>query len=173
MTVDTGIAAQQLPPEVEPAPTRSSGGRSFAICVVVVYVLLGVIAFWPLLPWSSQRLFGPSQYLLIPQDADQITWFLAWMPYALGHGLDPFFSHSLFSPTGVNLGQNTAAPLLGLLTAPLAPFVGPIGRANFLDVPGHARVGDRRIRGLAPVEGVGSGGRHRRTHLRILHLCRW
>ncbi len=102
------------------------------MCVVVVYVLLGIIAFWPLLPWSSQRLFGPSQYLLIPQDADQITWFLAWIPYALGHGLDPFFSHSLFSPTGVNLGQNTAAPLLGLLTAPLAPFVGPIGRANFL-----------------------------------------
>ncbi len=48
------------------------------------------------------------------------------------HGSDPFFSHSIFSPTGVNLAQNTAAPLLGLLTAPLALVMGPIARANSL-----------------------------------------
>jgi hypothetical protein len=132
MKVGVEATVERVPPETAPTVTPSSRGRRFAVCVVVVYLLLGIAAFWPLLPWSSQRLFGPSQYLLIPQDATQFTWFLAWVPYALAHGLDPFFSHSIFSPTGVNLAQNTAAPLLGLLTAPLAPVMGPIARANFL-----------------------------------------
>jgi hypothetical protein len=134
MTVGVGATAEQAAPQSVPAPTRPSRGRRFAGCVVVGYLVLGIAAFWPLLPWSSQRLFGPSQYLLIPQDATQITWFLAWVPYALAHGLNPFFSHAIFTPTGVNLAQNTAAPLLGLLTAPLAPFMGAIARANLLMV---------------------------------------
>ena len=67
---------------------------------------------------------------MIPQDATQFTWFLAWVPYALAHGMDPLFSNAIFSPTGVNLAQNTAAPLLGFLTAPLALVMGPIARAN-------------------------------------------
>jgi hypothetical protein len=37
---------------------------------------------------------------------------------------------------GVNLAQNTASPLLGLLTAPLVPVLSPIARANLLLVLG-------------------------------------
>lgn len=61
-------------------------------------------------------------------------WFLAWIPHALAGGLNPFFSHAIFEPTGVNLAQNTEAPLLGLITAPFAPFLGPVARANLLMV---------------------------------------
>jgi len=134
MTVDVGVAADQVTPEAAPTPTPSRRRLPFTVGVVTGYVLLGVCAFWPLLPWSADRLFGPSQYLLIPQDATQITWFVDWVPFALAHGLNPFFSHSLFSPTGVNLAQNTDAPLLGLVTAPLAFFMGPIARSNLIMV---------------------------------------
>ena len=130
--VDAAPPRDGLGPDRTDAPS-GHGGR-VAACVVLTYLLLGIVAFWPLVPWSSQRLFGPSQYLLIPQDATQITWFLAWMPYALFHGLDPFFSHSIFAPAGVNLAQNTASPLLGLVTTLLAPIMGPIARANFVMV---------------------------------------
>lgn len=114
------------------ASARPSARRVAVACVIAAYVVLGLAAFWPLHPWSSQQLFGPSDYLLIPQDATQIMWFLAWTPHALVHGSDPLFSRFIFTPTGVNLAQNTSSPFLGLVTAFLAPFLGPIARANFV-----------------------------------------
>ena len=67
-------------------------------------------------------------------DFDQTVWFLDWVPHALAHGLNPFFSNALYVPTGVNLAQNTSTPLLGLITAPFAPVLSPLVRANLLMV---------------------------------------
>ncbi len=61
-------------------------------------------------------------------------WYLAWLPHSLAAGINPFFSHAIFEPTGVNLAQNTEAPLLGLLTIPISPLMGPVARANLLMV---------------------------------------
>jgi hypothetical protein len=61
-------------------------------------------------------------------------WYLAWLPHALSAGTNPFFSHAIFEPIGLNLAQNTEAPLLGLATVPLSLFMGPIARANLLMV---------------------------------------
>ena len=59
---------------------------------------------------------------------------MAWVHYALEHGLNPFFSHAMFVPGGLNLGINTASPLLGFVTTPLAPFVAPVTILNLLAV---------------------------------------
>ena len=48
------------------------------------------------------------------------------------HGLNPFFSNAMFVPTGVNLAQNTASPLLGLITAPFDLAFSPVVSANLL-----------------------------------------
>jgi hypothetical protein len=61
-------------------------------------------------------------------------WELAWEHYALLHGLNPFFSHAIFVPGGLNLGMNTATPLLGLVTTPLALFLGPVTILNLIAV---------------------------------------
>jgi len=61
-------------------------------------------------------------------------WELAWEHYALLHGLNPFFSHAMFVPGGFNLGMNTATPLLGLLTTPLAPILSPVAILNLIAV---------------------------------------
>ena len=89
-------------------------------------MLLSESSVWHLIPDFSGRLFG--------KGADPILamWFLSWVPHSLAHGLNPFFSHAIFVPVGVNLAQNTQAPLLGLLTAPFAVFLGPVARANLL-----------------------------------------
>ncbi len=63
-----------------------------------------------------------------------MLWLLAWVPHAVAHGLNPFFSNAMYVPTGLNLGQNTASPLLGLITAPLAPVASPLVRANLMTV---------------------------------------
>ena len=96
--------------------------------VIVVYLLIGFVAFWPVYPGISQHLFG------VVADFAQSVWFLDWVPHALAHGLNPFFSNAMFVPTGVNLAQNTASPLLGLITAPFALVFSPVVRANLLMV---------------------------------------
>jgi hypothetical protein len=106
--------------------TRTDGW--FTVAVIVAYLLIGEAAFWPVLPWSSQHLFGTRG------DSILAMWFLAWVPHSLAHGLNPFFSGALFAPTGVNLVQNTEAPFLGLLTAPFALILGPVARGNLLMV---------------------------------------
>jgi hypothetical protein len=67
-------------------------------------------------------------------DPQLSLWEVAWEHYALLHGLNPFFSHAIFVPGGLNLGMNTATPLLGFVTAPLAPFVGPVAIHNLIAV---------------------------------------
>ncbi|MGH2928647.1 MAG: hypothetical protein ACRDL8_10635, partial [Solirubrobacteraceae bacterium] len=59
-------------------------------------------------------------------DPAQEVWFLAWLPHALGAGLNPFFSHAVFAPRGVNLLDNTSMELLGLLLAPVTVTAGPV-----------------------------------------------
>jgi hypothetical protein len=51
-------------------------------------------------------------------DADEYSWFLSWMPYALGHGLDPLISHYVNFPSGVNLLWNTSVVLPSFLMSP-------------------------------------------------------
>ena len=52
----------------------------------------------------------------------------------IAHGLNPFFTNSMFVPTGVNLAQNTASPLLGLIGSPLTEAFSPLVSTNVLMV---------------------------------------
>lgn len=65
-------------------------------------------------------------------DPIQFMWFLSWWPYALTHGLDPFQTHAIWSPSGVNLLWVTSVPGLSLLVWPFLHMVGPIGCYNIL-----------------------------------------
>jgi hypothetical protein len=60
------------------------------------------------------------------------VWFVGWVPHALTHGLNPFWTDALNVPYGVNLAQNTAMPLLGLLAAPITLAFGPLVATNLL-----------------------------------------
>jgi hypothetical protein len=97
-----------------------------SVGVVIAYLTIAVVAFWPVFPGISHRLFG------VEGDYVHGVWFLGWIPHALSHGLNPFFSQAIFVPTGVNLAQNTSSPLLGLATAPLATVFSPVVRANLV-----------------------------------------
>ena len=102
--------------------------RALSPAVVATYLVLGLIAYWPVFPGISNRLFG--------QGADYVlsAWFIGWVPHAITHGLNPFFSNSMFVPTGVNLAQNTESPLLGLIGAPLTEAFSPLVTTNVLMV---------------------------------------
>jgi hypothetical protein len=63
-------------------------------------------------------------------DPEQTIWFLRWIPYAIQHATDPFFTHQLNAPNGVNVMWNTAVPFIGLLTTPVTLLLGPIYAYN-------------------------------------------
>src|ERR1039457_7069884 len=77
--IPTRRPADQLSP-VLPAPR----GLLHSAVVIVVYLLIGVVAFWPVYPVISQHLFG------FGGDFTQTVWYLDWVPHALAHGLNPF-----------------------------------------------------------------------------------
>ncbi|HEX5588990.1 MAG TPA: hypothetical protein VFX65_01705 [Candidatus Limnocylindrales bacterium] len=74
-------------------------------------------------------------------DQEQAIWFLAWTPYAIGNGLDPFFTTHIGAPDGVNLMWNAAMPLLGLLAWIPSQLGGPVFAYNVLLVAGIALSG--------------------------------
>jgi len=96
--------------------------------VVATYFVLGLVAYWPVLPGISHRLFGQTSDYVLSE------WFIGWVPHAIAHGLNPFFTNAMFVPTGVNLAQNTASPLLGLIGAPVTEAFSPLVSTNILMV---------------------------------------
>jgi hypothetical protein len=63
-------------------------------------------------------------------DPDQDVWFLAWVPHALSHGLNPFFSRAMFAPKGINLTVNTSILLPSLVMTPVTELFGPLVSFN-------------------------------------------
>ena len=115
-----------------PVPDQAAPGRLGlrrawpSAAVIAAYLALALVAFWPGLSGISSHLLGGEG------DFVEAVWFIAWIPHALLHGLNPFFSHYLNVPFGVNLGQNTEAPLLGLLGAPISLVFSPLVATNVL-----------------------------------------
>ncbi len=71
-------------------------------------------------------------------DGGFTMWYLGWIPYALSHGHNPFFTDWLFFPTGANVMWNASVPLPALLLAPLTAGWGVIFSYNVLVVVAFA-----------------------------------
>jgi hypothetical protein len=89
------------------------------------YVVVALLAFWPVEPFSRTRLLG-----CVCSDPVQEAWFLAWPAYAIRNLHNPLFSSLLEYPHGVNLALNTSMPLLGVLAAPIEWLRGPVAAFN-------------------------------------------
>ena len=98
-----------------------------AVAVLVAYAVIACFVVWPTGPLDATRL--PHGVL---GDPDEMTWFLAWTPWALTHGHNLLLSNAIDLPRGVNLANNTSVPFLGLLATPLTLTLGPIAAFNLL-----------------------------------------
>ncbi len=78
-------------------------------------------------PWDGTHLLHQANH-----DPAQTVWFLAWLPFALAHGLNPLHSGYLDVGRGANLATNTSVPLLGLLGWPVTALAGPVATFNLL-----------------------------------------
>jgi hypothetical protein len=95
-----------------------------------VLALLGYTAVscalfaWRLLPHPGQELIG-----FAPEgkqrDPEIFAWSFAWWPHAIGHWTNPFFTHEIYAPVGVNLTWTTSVPALALAFSPVTWLFGP------------------------------------------------
>jgi hypothetical protein len=58
-------------------------------------------------------------------DPQILVWSLAWWPHAIGHGLNPFYTHAIWSPDGVNLAWAASMPGLAIPFTPVTLVFGP------------------------------------------------
>ncbi|MGH8995716.1 MAG: hypothetical protein ACRDYB_06755, partial [Acidimicrobiales bacterium] len=92
--------------------------------VVALFCGLAVVCYGEL--WAR----GLGHVYLYQNDAVQTMWFLSWIPYALGHGLNPLHSALVNVPHGINLLDQTSSPLLGFLLSPITVLFGPTAAFN-------------------------------------------
>ncbi len=108
------------------APSRQRSLAEVALAGAA-YLLLACLAYGRVGPLDTRHLAGCAC-----SDPVQQTWFLAWTPFAVLHGLNPFVTTYLNAPTGANLAVNTSMPLLGLLGTPVTLLAGPVATYNLL-----------------------------------------
>jgi hypothetical protein len=69
-------------------------------------------------------------------DPAAYMWALSWWPHAIMHGVNPFVSHVLWAPTGVNVAQGAMIPTAAIAMTPLTAIAGPVVSYNALSVLG-------------------------------------
>jgi hypothetical protein len=71
-----------------------------------------------------------STYSGTGRDPQIFIWAFAWWPHTILHGLNPFVTHAVWAPDGINLAWTTTVPGLALLFAPLTLAAGPVASYN-------------------------------------------
>jgi hypothetical protein len=59
-------------------------------------------------------------------DPPFFMWALKWWPYAIGHGVNPFFTNLVWYPGGANIATTTGIPGIAIVLWPVTSLFGPI-----------------------------------------------
>jgi hypothetical protein len=71
-----------------------------------------------------------TSYIGYLTDPEIFIWSLAWWPHAVLHAVNPFVTHAVWAPDGLNLGWTATAPGLAIAFSPLTLAVGPVVAYN-------------------------------------------
>ena len=99
--------------------------RSFA--ALILYLALSIAFF-------GRALIGnlSSLYIGVGPDPALMVWSLVWWPHAVINAINPFLTHALFAPSGLNLTWQTAIPFGSAIVSPLTLTLGPVVAYNVL-----------------------------------------
>jgi hypothetical protein len=132
-TMQLHIAASEIPAT---APSRiddrSKVGRAFerfGFSALLAYTAISALVFArPLLPNFAGFYIGQGS------DPPDFMWLLVWWPYAIAHRINPFVTHAIYAPGGMNLAWSTTIPLASLLLSPITTTFGPVVAYNILSI---------------------------------------
>jgi hypothetical protein len=95
-------------------------GTAFVLYAAVSFSYFGV----RLLPHPGRVVVGHGP------DPGTWIWSFAWWPHAIGSWTNPFFTHAVYAPQGINLAWTTTVPGLAVPFAPLTLAFGPVVAFN-------------------------------------------
>ena len=124
------LIEHQKPQAASPAAPRdrlSSPALQGGIAFIIYLVVWAATSARPLVFHATQALLDQKS-----QDPNFYVWGLQWWPYAIGHALNPLYTHQIAAPAGHSLAWVTTAPPVALLAAPLTLIAGPIVALNLV-----------------------------------------
>jgi hypothetical protein len=95
-----------------------------AVWAAVLYLGAALALF------GEPLLHGGNGCVCFGADASIPIWGLEWFPYAIAHGLNPFYSHLIYVPDGFDVALATVMPGAALLLAPVTFTAGPLAAYN-------------------------------------------
>jgi hypothetical protein len=125
-------ASTEVVPSVTGTEAQSRVARAARVTAVrsaKTCGILAVLSLFSIWSWRSMLAAGivnhAPPYALSGDDGQGIL-FLKWLPFALAHGMNPFYSKIMFAPQGINLLSNTSFFLPGVVLAPVTIWFGPV-----------------------------------------------
>lgn len=106
---------------------RWKAGQHLRRVILAFFVYL----VFSLLYFGTNRNYG-HRYLGHGLDPTEFIWFIYWWPWAISHGINPFVSHYIWFPLGVNVTWSTSVPAAALLMSPLTWLADPVVSFNVL-----------------------------------------
>lgn len=106
--------------------TRNALHRGEAVLVLLLFCVLAAAWFWH--TWAAPTTHSAGA----GADSYAEIWSMAWIPYALGHGLNPLVTQYVNAPQGVNLMWTPMMPLPSLLVSPITVTAGPVVAYNVI-----------------------------------------
>jgi hypothetical protein len=94
------------------------------VWAVVLYLAAALALF------GEPLLHGGNACVCFGADASIPTWGFEWFPYAIAHGLNPFYTHLIYVPKGFDVALATVMPGAALLLAPVTFTAGPLAAYN-------------------------------------------
>ena len=116
-----------------PSPPPATRGRLWPQLLVAGAVYLAV----SLLVWARIWLTGSPSHTLTCAcgDVTEQLWWFEWLPRALQHGHNPFYSTAMFARFGgVNAMTNTSWLLPAVVLSPVTLAFGPIASSNLANL---------------------------------------
>jgi hypothetical protein len=112
-------------------PRRVTGRRVPAGAVALgAYTLVSFLYFGLRVVLRS----GGTSFVGYGADPQIFIWSFAWWPHAILHGENPFVTHAIWAPDGVNLTWATTVPGVALLFSPLTLLFGAVASYNIAAV---------------------------------------
>lgn len=110
---------------------RSTGERVTShqkLSAFLLYLALSIVIF------GRHAVRYPSAACVcgVSNDPGSYMWAFVWWPHALIHGLNPFVTHYLWTPSGVNVAQGAMVPTAAFLMFPVTELFGPVVTYNAL-----------------------------------------
>ncbi|MBV8159424.1 MAG: hypothetical protein JO265_00725 [Acidimicrobiia bacterium] len=107
-----------------PPITRRASAGALAGLAFLAYTILSLA--WLHSVWGDPTV----RQIGLAGDPQVFASYLAWWPWAVGHGHNPVISHYLMAPGGANLLANTSVPLAALALWPVTAAFGNVASYN-------------------------------------------